>query len=275
MALQAKYFDLIWQRHKTHEFRRRFLRDRAARWFVYLNAPVSKLAAVIDLGPAEVGSPDEIAAIAEQMRPGNEASVLEYVRDLDQAYAVPILSVTEYPGLPVEKLRADLGAFHPPQGYVRLARHPGLLALCEKMTAEVPIRSITVHHRLYRLPVSVDGADWGGMWHASVLAPALAQLGIPPREWPVSVFTPLITDHTGGKLSKTLYVARGTYSDLPEAFLNLDVLLARHGDQVLDVIWSETIRWAEEPRRLHRGYTITYLTSLLSQALAAGQLRAA
>ncbi len=150
MALHAEYYDLIWQGRKTHEFRRRFLEGRAVRWFVYLNAPVSRLAAVIDLGPAVAGSPEEVAAIAERMRPGNGASVLEYVRDLDRAFAIPILSVTEYPGLSAEDLRAELGAFHPPQGYVRLGQHPGLMAVCEKAAAESPVRSVTVHHRLYR-----------------------------------------------------------------------------------------------------------------------------
>lgn len=52
MALHAEYYDLIWQGRKTHECKRRFLEGRAVRWFVYLNAPVSRLAAVIDLGPA-------------------------------------------------------------------------------------------------------------------------------------------------------------------------------------------------------------------------------
>jgi hypothetical protein len=61
--------------------------------------PVSRLAAVIDLGPAVGGSPDEVAGIAERMRPGNGTSVLEYVRDLERAFAIPILGVTEYPGL--------------------------------------------------------------------------------------------------------------------------------------------------------------------------------
>lgn len=150
MALHAEYYDLIWQGAKTHEFRRRFLEGRPVRWFVYLNAPVSRLAAVIDLGPAVAGSPDEVAGIAELMRPGNGARVLEYVRDLDRAFAIPILGVTEYPGLSAEELRAELGAFHPPQGYVRLAQHPELMAVCEKVAAEIPIRSITVHHRLYR-----------------------------------------------------------------------------------------------------------------------------
>ena len=147
MALHAEYYDLIWQGLKSHEFRRRFLEGRAVRWFVYLNAPVSRLAAVIDLGPAEVGSPNEIAGIAEQMRPGNGASVLKYLRDLDQAFAIPILSVTEYPGLSADELRAELGAFHPPQGYVRLGQHPELMVACEKVAAEAPIRSIAVHHR--------------------------------------------------------------------------------------------------------------------------------
>lgn len=115
------------------------------RWFVYLNAPVSRLTAVIDLGPAQVGSPDEVAGIAERMRPGNGASVLEYVRDLDRAFAIPILGATEYPGLSARELEAELGTFHPPQGYVRLGQHPELMAVCEKVAAKAPIRSITLH----------------------------------------------------------------------------------------------------------------------------------
>ena len=132
MALNPEFYELIWRGLKTHEFRRRFLEDRPVRCFVYLNAPVSRLAAVIDLGPAIVDAPERVAAIAEAARPGNGASVLEYVGDLERAFAIPVLSVTEYPGLPVAELRAELGDFHPPQGYVRLAQHRQLLAVCER-----------------------------------------------------------------------------------------------------------------------------------------------
>ncbi|MGH3938468.1 MAG: hypothetical protein ACRDTG_07490 [Pseudonocardiaceae bacterium] len=112
--------------------------------------------------------------------------------------------------------------------------------------------------------VSIDGADWGGAWHAHVLAPALATLGIPVAEWPVSMFTPLVLDRSGGKLSKTLYVRYGpAYADLTEAFLNLDVLLDHHGDDALDAIWTEVIRWAAEPRRLHRAYIVDHLAGLI------------
>ncbi len=122
MALQAEYYELIWQGLKTHEFRRRFLEGRAVRWFVYLNAPVSRLAAVIELGSAVVERPTQIAALAERAREGNGASVLAYVQDLDRAFAMPILRVSEHPGISAEELRGELGQFHPPQGYVRL-RH--------------------------------------------------------------------------------------------------------------------------------------------------------
>ena len=147
MALNPEFYELIWRGLKTHEFRRRFLEGRLVRWFVYLNAPAARLAAVIDLGPAIVDVPERVAAIAEAARPGNGASVLEYVRDLDRAFAIPILSVTEYPGVPVAELRSELGAFHPPQGYVRLAQHRPLLGVCEKMTSYAPVRHRMVHPR--------------------------------------------------------------------------------------------------------------------------------
>jgi hypothetical protein len=137
--------------------------------------------------------------------------------------------------------------------------------------ANTPVRSIqkgsllAAERDLYQAcSVSIDGADWGGAWHAHVLAPALATLGIPPALWPVSIFTPLVLDRSGGKLSKTLYVRYGAgYADLPEAFLDLDILLDQHGDDALDALWTEITRWASEPRRLHRAYTVDYLADLI------------
>lgn len=148
--------------------------------------------------------------------------------------------------------------------------------------ANTPVRSVqkgyllSAERELYNAcSVSVDGADWGGAWHGQVLAPGLATLGVPPRQWPVSVFTPLVIDHTGGKLSKSLYVANGTYAELPELFLNLNVLLDAHGEQVLDRLWAEVSRWVAEPRRLHRSYTVDYFAALLADHLNVQPARAA
>ncbi|WP_059008114.1 hypothetical protein [Streptomyces specialis] len=67
-------------------------------WYVYLTAPVSRLAAVIDLDPAVVDSPERIAAVAEQARPGNGDSVLDHLKDLPRGFALPIRGVREHEG---------------------------------------------------------------------------------------------------------------------------------------------------------------------------------
>lgn len=148
MALNKQYYDLFWLGLKTHEFRKRFLEGRVVRWFVYLTAPASCLGPVIDLAPAVVAPPEQIAEIAERTRAGNGASVLDYVQGLERAFAIPALHIAEYPSLSIEELRAELGEFHPPQGYVRLAQHPRLMEICEKLSAGVPVRKMTVHHQL-------------------------------------------------------------------------------------------------------------------------------
>ncbi|SBT40571.1 hypothetical protein [Micromonospora auratinigra] len=145
MSLNPIYYELIWAGAKRHEFRRRFLAGQPARWYVYLTAPVARLGAVIDLGPAVVDTPQRIADIAEQARAGNGAPVLEYVKDLPQAFAIPIQRVAQYPGIPLDQLKAELGSFHPPQGYTKLRNHPDLLSICEKVTARPPTREMTVH----------------------------------------------------------------------------------------------------------------------------------
>jgi hypothetical protein len=137
--------------------------------------------------------------------------------------------------------------------------------------ANTPVRSIqkgfllSAERELYQAcSVSVDGADWGGAWYAHVLAPALATLGLPVSDWPVSIFTPLVLDRTGGKLSKTIYVRYGAaFAELPEAFLNLDLLLHQYGDEALEAIWAEVTRWADEPCRLHRAYNVDYLADIV------------
>ncbi|WP_239342559.1 hypothetical protein [Frankia sp. CiP3] len=146
MSLNSEYYELIWAGLKRHEFRRRFLEGQPVEWFVYLTAPVSRLAAVIELDAAVVDVPAAIAELAEQARPGNGASVLAYVEDLPRAFAMPIRRVREYGGLDAVALKAELGTFHPPQGYIRVARNPGWLRVCDGLVATGLVRQLTVDH---------------------------------------------------------------------------------------------------------------------------------
>lgn len=144
MSLNPEYYDLIWQGLKRHEFRRRYLAEKPTTWFVYLTAPVSTLAAVIELGTAIVDTPARIAAIAEQTRVGNGASVHEYLKDLERGFAIPITRVREYPGFTAEDLAGMLGSFHPPQGYTLIDRHPALASVCDKVTSADVVRELVV-----------------------------------------------------------------------------------------------------------------------------------
>ncbi|MFE9328765.1 hypothetical protein ACIHDR_47860 [Nocardia sp. NPDC052278] len=146
MSLNPQYYELIWNREKGHEFRRRYLTGHPTRWFVYLTAPVSRLAAVIDLNTAIVDTPDRIAAIAEQARVGNGESVYEYMRDLPHGFALPIQNVREHDGYSVQELAATLGKFHPPQGYTLIDKHPALAAICDQLAASEIRRDLRVEH---------------------------------------------------------------------------------------------------------------------------------
>ncbi len=144
MSLHPDYYELVWQGFKTHEFRRRYLSGRPTTWYVYLTAPVSRLAAVIDLDEAVVDTPERIGNIAESARVGNGASVYAYMKDLERGFALPIRRVREQPGFSAAELADMLGSFHPPQGYTLINKHPNWLAVCDKLTAGEAVRELTV-----------------------------------------------------------------------------------------------------------------------------------
>lgn len=146
MSLNPEYYELIWQGLKRHEFRRRYLADRPTSWFVYLTAPVSKLAAVIELDTAIVDTPHRIADIAEQARVGNGESVYAYLKDLERGFAIPIKQLREYPGFTAGDLAGMLGSFHPPQGYILIDRNPALAGVCDKLVSTDLVRELVVPH---------------------------------------------------------------------------------------------------------------------------------
>lgn len=146
MSLKPEYYELMWQGLKTHEFRRRYLVGCVTTWYVYLTAPTSQLAAVIDLDEAVLDTPQRIARLAEQARVGNGASVYAYLKDLEHRFALPIRRVREYVGFSATELTQMLGSFHPPQGYTLVARHPTWAAVCGKLATSDVVREMTVDH---------------------------------------------------------------------------------------------------------------------------------
>lgn len=104
----------------------------------------------------------------------------------------------------------------------------------------------------------ITGSDYAGFYQEELLYKPAASLGFPVNELPSILYTPLVLDWSGTKLSKSLYVKEGAYSDLPSYLINYEYLKNSKGMEALDVIHNITDNWIEKPYLLFRNYSIYY-----------------
>lgn len=104
----------------------------------------------------------------------------------------------------------------------------------------------------------ITGSDYAGFYQEELLYKPAALLGFPVNELPSILYTPLVLDWSGAKLSKSLYVKEGAYSDLPSYLINYEYLKNSKGIEALDVIHNITDNWIEKPYLLFRNYSIYY-----------------
>lgn len=123
LSLQPQYMQQIRDGSKHYEYRRKYRTERT-RAFIYENAPVAAVTAVLELDEPIVAPPDEIARIADGVRAGHGASVLEYMAGLDVGFAVPIRAWNDIDPVDQDELRSVHPPFAPPQSYVLLDRCP-------------------------------------------------------------------------------------------------------------------------------------------------------
>ena len=65
-------------------------------------------------------------------------------------------------------------------------------------------------------------------------------------------------DWSGAKLSKSLYVKKGAYGDIPKRFINYSFLKEDLGFKGLDILYDIVINWINNPYMLFRHYSIYY-----------------
>lgn len=123
LSLQPAYMQQIRDGSKHYEYRRKY-RTEPTRAFIYENAPVGAVTAVLELDEPIVAPPEEIARIADSVRAGHGASVLEYMCGLDVGFAVPIRAWRDIEPVDQQELRSVHPPFAPPQSYVLLDRYP-------------------------------------------------------------------------------------------------------------------------------------------------------
>ncbi|KAL2374443.1 hypothetical protein RJ035_004128 [Blastomyces gilchristii] len=116
------------------------------------------------------------------------------------------------------------------------------------------------HERASYNYIEICGSDYAGFWQEQLLWRFLVK--------PILiVYTPLISDWSGSKVSKSLYLQQSAYDYLKKAgqeyLLNYRVFTQERKD--LLVLWREIERWVNEPYRLFRGYSLHYLHLLFEK----------
>ena len=100
--------------------------------------------------------------------------------------------------------------------------------------------------------IRITGNDYSGFYQEELLYKVASMLNYKVEYLPMIIYCPLITDWSGAKLSKSLYVKEGAYSDLPKYLLNYE------GYFGLEKIYEITNEWIKEPYKLFRNYSIYY-----------------
>jgi hypothetical protein len=102
--------------------------------------------------------------------------------------------------------------------------------------------------------IEICGSNYAGLWQEQLLWRFLSKPAI-------IVYTPLISDWSGSKVSKSLYLQKTAYDYLRQAgqeyLLSYNVL--RQEGRDLNLLWQEIERWVDEPYRLFRSYSLHYL----------------
>lgn len=106
--------------------------------------------------------------------------------------------------------------------------------------------------------IRITGADYAGFYQEELLYKVAAMLDYDVSKFPIILYCPLITDWSGAKLSKTLYVKHGAYSDLPKYLINYEFLKKEKGMGGLQRIYKICEEWIKEPYKLFRNYSIYY-----------------
>ncbi|KAL4862892.1 hypothetical protein BDV12DRAFT_206878 [Aspergillus spectabilis] len=109
--------------------------------------------------------------------------------------------------------------------------------------------------------IMCTGSDYAGFYQEQLLWKLLDT----PSTAPVIFYAPLITDWSGGKLSKSLYVEQGAYKYLDElgrGYL-LDGGMFSGIEGGVETLWDEVRGWIGRPYMLFRNYSVEYIDGRL------------
>lgn len=104
----------------------------------------------------------------------------------------------------------------------------------------------------------VTGSDYAGFYQEEMRYKLASYLGYPVHRLSMIFYAPLVLDWSGAKMSKSLYVKEGAYSDIPKAFVNYVFLKEKYGIEGLNILYKIVSNWFSKPYMLFRHYSIYY-----------------
>lgn len=109
--------------------------------------------------------------------------------------------------------------------------------------------------------IQVCGSDYAGFWQEQMLWRNIHK----PL---LIVYTPLIMDWSGAKISKSLVLGKDAYRYLCDAGLEYVLSWKKFKESKKDfgVLCKEVDLWVAEPFRLFRGYTVHYFAMLFARS---------
>ena len=107
--------------------------------------------------------------------------------------------------------------------------------------------------------IRITGNEYAGFYQEQLMYKVASGFEFDFSKLPIIVYCPMITDWSGAKLSKSLYVKKGAYKELPLFLQNYKGLSDKYGVKGLDVISKLTDEWLDDPKKLFRDYSIYYI----------------
>lgn len=104
----------------------------------------------------------------------------------------------------------------------------------------------------------VTGSDYAGFYQEEMRYKIASYLGCPAHTMSMIFYAPLVLDWSGAKMSKSLYVKKGAYSDIPKKFINYSFLKEEMGYKGLEILLKIVLEWIDNPYMLFRHYSIYY-----------------
>jgi hypothetical protein len=104
----------------------------------------------------------------------------------------------------------------------------------------------------------ITGSDYAGFYQEELRYKLASYLGCEVHNMSMIFYAPLVLDWSGAKLSKSLYVKKGAYGDIPKKFINYSFLKEELGYNGIDILYSIVLNWINNPYMLFRHYSIYY-----------------